>query len=76
MATEAALTAIKLHMTERGLTQKALAEHLGVSPVWLSNLLGGKAEMKLDTFLKIAAWLNIPASKLLETYTYHGAQAA
>lgn len=76
MATATALISIKLHMKEQGLTQKALAEYLGTSQVWLSNLLAGKAEMKLDTFLKIATWLNIPPSKLLAGYDFPSAQAA
>lgn len=65
MANRNALTSIKILLVQKGIKQSELASHLGISTVWMSRLLSGKAEMKLDMFLEIAAWLDVSASSLL-----------
>ncbi|WP_346844590.1 helix-turn-helix transcriptional regulator [uncultured Rothia sp.] len=65
MVTREALSSIRANLKLQERKQKDLAEHLGVSEVWVSRILSGKAEMKLYMFLSIAEFLNIPASQLL-----------
>jgi transcriptional regulator with XRE-family HTH domain len=48
---------IRTELKRRGLTQQALADHLGMNKGDLSKLLRGKLRMRLDTFRKIEAFL-------------------
>lgn len=57
--------AIKLRMNERELTQKALAEFLGVSTSRISEYLNGKSEPTLKIAREISRKLNIEASIVL-----------
>ncbi|WP_186417165.1 helix-turn-helix transcriptional regulator [Bosea sp. CS1GBMeth4] len=51
----------------RGLTQKQLGRHVGVTAQSISNYeAGGKATPSLATLLKITAALNVPPSQLLD----------
>jgi len=56
---------LKLRMYERGLTQKALAELLGLSPSRLSDLLSGKCEPTMRTARTICNKLDIDAAIVL-----------
>lgn len=57
--------AIKLRMHERGLTQKALSEFLGVSTSRISEYLNGKSEPTLKIAREISRKLDIEASIVL-----------
>jgi HTH-type transcriptional regulator / antitoxin HigA len=56
---------IKLSMQERGLSQKALAEILGVSSSRISEYLNGKSEPTLKIAREISRKLDIDASIVL-----------
>ena len=57
--------AIKLRMQERGLSQKALSEYLGVSTSRISEYLNGKSEPTLKVAREISRKLDIEASIVL-----------
>ncbi|MDD4514833.1 helix-turn-helix domain-containing protein [Massilibacteroides sp.] len=56
---------IKLRMYEMNLTQKSVAEMLGVSPSRVSEILSGKSEPTLPVARTISQKLNINASIVL-----------
>ncbi|MGY6743884.1 MAG: helix-turn-helix domain-containing protein [Cecembia sp.] len=56
---------IRLRMQERGLSQKALAEFLGVSSSRISEYLNGKSEPTLQIAREISRKLDIDASIVL-----------
>ena len=56
---------LKLRMYEMGLTQKGLADLLGISPSRLSDLLAGKCEPTIRTARTISRKLNIDAAIVL-----------
>ncbi|WP_194775555.1 helix-turn-helix domain-containing protein [Pararhodonellum marinum] len=57
--------AIRLRMQERGLTQKALSEYLGVSTSRISEYLNGKSEPTLKVAREISRKLDIEAAIVL-----------
>src|SRR5690606_11166543 len=57
--------AIKLRMHERGLTQKALTQYLGVSTSRISEYLNGKSEPTLKVAPEISRKLDIEAAIVL-----------
>lgn len=57
--------AIKLRMNERGLSQKALSDFLGVSSSRISEYLNGKSEPTLKIAREISRKLDIEASIVL-----------
>ena len=57
--------AIRLRMHERGLSQKALSDHLGVSTSRISEYLNGKSEPTLKVAREISRKLDIEASIVL-----------
>ena len=56
---------LKLRMYELGLTQKGLADLLGISPSRLSDLLTGKCEPTIKTARTISRKLDIDAAIVL-----------
>lgn len=56
---------LKLRMYEMGLTQKALAELIGVSPSRLSDYISGKCGLTLKVAREISQKLNIDANIVL-----------
>ena len=56
---------LKLRMYEMGLTQKGLADLLGISPARLSDLLAGKCEPTIKTARTISRKLDIDAAIVL-----------
>lgn len=56
---------IKLRMAEMGITQKALADLLGVSPSRISEYLNGKSEPTLKVARLLHQKLNIDADIIL-----------
>ena len=56
---------LKLRMYEMGLTQKGLADLIGISPSRLSGLLAGKCEPTIRTARTISRKLDIDAAIVL-----------
>jgi HTH-type transcriptional regulator/antitoxin HigA len=56
---------LKLRMYEMGLSQKGLAELIGISPSRLSDLLSGKCEPTIKTARSISRKLDIDAAIVL-----------
>jgi HTH-type transcriptional regulator / antitoxin HipB len=54
--------AIRLKRQEKGLSQKALAEHLGVERKWVIHIEAGNAKAELGLVLKALDALNLQAS--------------
>ena len=59
---------LKLRMYEMGLTQKGLADLIGISPSRLSDLLSGKCEPTIRTARTISRKLDIDAAIVLGNY--------
>ena len=59
------IEAIRMRMAERGLTQKALSELLGVSTSRISEYLSGKSEPTLKVAREISKKLDIDAAIVL-----------
>lgn len=57
---------IKEIRKEKGVTQKELAEKIGISYNYLSNLENNKFEIKLGLLLKISNVLNLDIKELYE----------
>ena len=49
----------------RGMTQRALAVKAGLSPVYLCNVEGGKANVSLFTLRRLAKVLKVKVSDLV-----------
>jgi len=64
---EAALaTQIKVELVERGMTQKDLAEAVGVGRPAMNHYLKGHKSMPMPTFLKVAEALGITPPALMQ----------
>ena len=50
---------IKAAMVEKGFTQANLAEKVNISKVHLSQVLNGKAALKVDLLIKIADFFSV-----------------
>lgn len=55
---------IKELRKHKGLSQERVAEIMGISPKYLSNIERGKENPTLDTFIKLANALNIELSEI------------
>jgi transcriptional regulator with XRE-family HTH domain len=55
---------IKELRKHKGLSQEKVAEIMGISPKYLSNIERGKENPTLDTFIKLANALNIEVSDI------------
>ena len=58
--------AIKHYLVDHDLVQSELAEHLGISTSYLSELLNGKKSMTLKTLFAIADETHIDLRALVE----------
>lgn len=58
---------IKINLTrlEQKLTQRYMASQLGITQSYYNKIEGGKKQLTVQTFLKIAEILNIQPSELL-----------
>lgn len=56
---------IRAEMARRRLSNKALAEHLGMSQVGVSRRLSGKQSLTVDELAGIAEFLDVPVGDLL-----------
>jgi transcriptional regulator with XRE-family HTH domain len=57
---------IKRTMRERGVTPVEVSDLAEISPNHLSLILRGKRTVQLDTLVKLAGALDVPAERLLE----------
>jgi ribosome-binding protein aMBF1 (putative translation factor) len=55
-------------MDEQGVTQKQLAERIGCTQQYVSNLLKGSTNMTLETIARLEKALNIDILKSMLTY--------
>ena len=63
---EAALaTQIKVELAERDMTQKDLAEAIGIGRPAMNHYLKGHTSMQMQTFLKVAEALGITPNELM-----------
>lgn len=59
------LTKIKLLRKEKGISQKALAEMIGVEQSAYSKIESGKTHLNVNTFLRICEVLQVAPEELL-----------
>ena len=57
---------IKEILKERGITSKALATSIGMTPTGLSIAIGENGNPPLSTLRKIAGCLNVPVARLFD----------
>lgn len=57
---------IALYRKYRGMTQRALAEHLGIDQSHLSRIENAGIGVSMDLFFSIAEALQMPPEKLLQ----------
>ena len=57
---------VKEILKEKGVTGKELAAAIGMTPTGLSIAIGENGNPSLSTLRKIADFLNVPVSKLLD----------
>ena len=57
---------IMKYQQKKGLTQKELAQLIGIKPNSLSAIIGNRAKISLETLLKIAVVLEVNVDRLLE----------
>ena len=57
---------LKISRIKKGLTQKQLAELVGVSSSTINRIETGKQVLKLDMLSKLAEVLEIPVNELLQ----------
>ncbi|WP_353120995.1 helix-turn-helix domain-containing protein [Dysgonomonas capnocytophagoides] len=60
---------IKDLLKEKGMTNIAIAEKVGITRPNMSNIVNGKTKPSLDTLEKIADALNVHISELFEKHT-------
>jgi HTH-type transcriptional regulator/antitoxin HigA len=56
---------IKLSLEEKGITQKELAGHIGVSPSRINDYIAGRSEPTLKVARQLCMELNIPPAAML-----------
>ena len=57
---------LKKFLSEKGIAQKELAEHLGVSSTSVSEWISGKKRPRLKNIYETAKWLNVNTSDLVD----------
>lgn len=60
-----ARTLLKKRRINKGLTQERVAESAGISRAFYTEIEGGSKNCSMEKWLKIAACLDIPESKLI-----------
>lgn len=63
---EALATQIRIELVERGMTQKDLAEAVGVGRPAMNHYITGKRSMPMPTFLAVAEALGLSPQVLLQ----------
>ena len=62
---ENANSILKEELESRGLKQKFVAENIGVTTTYLSQLLNGSRDLSVEIAIKTARFLNVPLEKIL-----------
>ena len=62
---ENANSILKKELQDKGLKQKFVAENIGVTATYLSQLLNGSKNLSVETAIKVARFLNVPLEKIL-----------
>lgn len=62
---EDANSILKKELEEKGLKQKFVAENIGVTTTYLSQLLNGSRHLSVEIAIKVARFLNVPLEKIL-----------
>ncbi|MYY87895.1 helix-turn-helix transcriptional regulator [Lactobacillus salivarius] len=62
---ENANSILKEELESRGLKQKFVAENIGVTTTYLSQLLNGSRNLSVEVAIKTACFLNVPLEKIL-----------
>lgn len=62
---ENANSILKEELESRGLKQKFVAENIGVTTTYLSQLLNGSKNLSVEIAIKTARFLNVPLEKIL-----------
>lgn len=62
---ENANSILKEELESRGLKQKFVAENVGVTTTYLSQLLNGSRSLSVEIAIKTARFLNVPLEKIL-----------
>ncbi|WP_270641762.1 helix-turn-helix transcriptional regulator [Ligilactobacillus salivarius] len=62
---ENANSILKEELESRGLKQKFVAENIGVTTTYLSQLLNGSRNLSVEIAIKTACFLNVPLEKIL-----------
>lgn len=62
---EDANSILKKELEEKGLKQKFVAENIGVTTTYLSQLLNGSRHLSVEIAIKAARFLNVPLEKIL-----------
>ena len=60
---------IKIYMLKKGITQRALAQKLKVTPAAISSFLSGENALRTDTLIKIATALGTDANYFFDNST-------
>lgn len=62
---ENANSILKKELQDKGLKQKFVAENVGVTTTYLSQLLNGSKNLSVEIAIKVARFLNVPLEKIL-----------
>ena len=65
-STDEILKYVRAMRTSRNMSQERVAEFVGISRPFYTQLEGGKRRMRVDYILKIAAALGVPVSELFK----------
>lgn len=61
---ENANSILKKELQDKGLKQKFVAENIGVTTAYLSQLLNGSKNLSVEIAIKTARFLNVPLEKI------------
>lgn len=56
---------LKKELKGKGLKQKFVAEHIGITDIYLSGLLNGNKPLTVENAIKLARFLDVPLDKIL-----------
>lgn len=60
------IQALKAEFARHDKTQRDVAEVLGIAQAGVSRRMSGEVPWTVDELLKVAAWLNVPPSRLVD----------
>lgn len=56
---------LKEELKNKGLKQKFVAEHIGITNTYLSQLLSGSKPLTVEVAIKLSRFLDVPFEKIL-----------